>query len=521
MDMVRKYTLFLVSPFQRYKHFGTQHYTAKLVGRKNANTSLALPILAALTPDHYEIKIFDEELGPLPKKKKPDIVGITTHTPSVHKAYQIARMYREQGAKVILGGPHVTYKTEEGLEHADSVVVGEAEGLWEQCLADFENGELQKIYRSEEKIPYKVNVIPRWDLVNTQKVLSLSVQATRGCPYKCEFCLVSKMFGRKVRFREIDNVIEEMTTLPNRNVLFVDDNLTINKKYARELVKRIKPLGITWTCQSSLDVAEDESLLEEMAEAGCRFIVLGLESVNPESIKETKKLQNKADFYYEAIQRINKAGIQVYGSFIVGFDNDTLEEFNNIYDFAIQVNLSYVMISLLGTHEGTDLHERMKKEGRLVQGSAQFTGGMFPVLHYQNMSQIDLFDKYYEILTRLYRWDAIIDRVFPLFEKGYFNRRFDTDQSGFFFKFKITFRLLRIYLLSREKAKRRAFIRIIELIRKGKIVIESAALFLVAMEGFRLHLKDIKRFLPEVRNEIIMKDKGPWKDQKGIENERD
>ncbi len=509
----KKFTLFLISPFQQFKHFGTQCFTARLVGRKNANTSLALPILAALTPDYYDIKIFDEELNPIPINAKPDIVGITTHTPSIQRTYQIAGMFRDRGAKVILGGPHVTYEPEEGLVHADSVVIGEAEELWGKCLADFEQGKLQEIYQSEQKIDFSQNVLPRWDLVDTSNVLSLSVQATRGCPYKCEFCIVSKMFGRKVRFRDIDNVVEEVAALPIRNILFVDDNLTINKKYALELMRRIKPFEITWTCQSSLDVADDEELLKEMAEAGCRFIVLGLESVNPESIKETKKFQNKAEHYLDAIRRINKAGIQVYSSFIVGFDHDTLEEFNNIYQFAIKAELVYVMVSILGTHEGTDLHERMKKEGRLVQGKAKYTGGMFPVLHYMQMSQLELFDRYHETLNHLYTWESIGERAFPLFVKGYFVRTYKTDQSGFFFKLKMTFHLLWIYLFSRDKSKRQAFLKMINLIRKDKIAIESAAIFLVSMEGFRRHLRVMKKHLPEMRNEIKLQDKGAWKNQ--------
>jgi radical SAM superfamily enzyme YgiQ (UPF0313 family) len=261
-------------------------------------------------------------------------------------------------------------------------------------------------------------------------------------------------------------------------------------------------------------VADDEVLLKEMAEAGCRFIVLGLESVNPESIKETKKTQNKAELYLGAIQRINKAGIQVYSSFIVGFDHDTLTEFDNIFNFAVQANLGYVMISLLGTHEGTDLHERMKKEGRVDRGNEKYTGGMFPVIRYQNMSQIDLFDRYFDTLNRLYRWEVISQRVFPLFEKGYFVREYQTDQNGFLFKLKITFRLIGLYLFSGEKAKRKAFIKMISLIRKKKIAIESAALFLVSMEGFRRHLHQFKDFVPELRSEIMKKDLGAWKDQK-------
>ena len=278
-------------------------------------------------------------------------------------------------------------------------------------------------------------------------------------------------------------------------------------------MRKIKSFEITWTCQSSLDVADDEQLLKEMADAGCRFIVLGLESVNPESILETRKFQNKAEHYLIAIHRIHKVGIQVYSSFIVGFDHDTLEEFNNIYRFAIQAELPYVMISILGTHEGTDLHERMKKEGRLVQRKAEYTGGMFPVLHYMQMSQLDLFDRYHQTLDKLYTWEAIGRRAFPLFEKGYFIRTHKTDQNGFFFKFRITFKLLGIYIFTRDKVKRQAFVTMIDLIRKNKIAIESAALFLVSMEGFRRHLRVMKKNLPEMRKEIKLQDKGAWKEQ--------
>ncbi|UCG27315.1 MAG: radical SAM protein, partial [Bacteroidales bacterium] len=268
---------------------------------------------------------------------------------------------------------------------------------------------------------------------------------------------------------------------------------------------------ITWTCQSSFDVARDEELLNEMAEAGCRFIVLGLESVNPESIKETRKLQNKANEYIDAIRRINRAGIQVYSSFIVGFDHDTLVEFDNIYRFSYEAELVYVMVSLLGTHKGTDLHERIKKEGRILRGNRKYLGGMFPVVHYMQMSQLDLFDRYYQTLDKLFQWESIRERAVRLFEKGFFTRKYRSDQSGFFFKLRMTFILLWIYLLKPGKAKRKLFLEIIGLIKRGKIAIESAAIFLVTMEGFRWHLRILKKHLPEFRAEIKNIDKGPWK----------
>lgn len=507
-----RYNLLLVNPGQDFMHYGTQLEMVKLLGKKIAYTSLALPIIASLTPPHYRIRIIDEAIEPIPDSFKPDIVGISTYLASTDRAFEIARRYTSQNIPVVFGGPWVTYCRDEGLQHATSIIVGEAEGLWEQCLRDFEAGHLKRIYVSDARPEFKTNVIPRWDLVDTRKIMSVGVQTRRGCPYMCEFCLVSQMFGRKVRYRDMDNVVEELRSLPVKNLIFVDDNFITNKKYTLGLLRRIKPMGFSWICQASLDIALDEPLLKEMAEAGCRYIVLGFESVNPESIAETKKQQNTSIEYREAIQRIHRYGIIAYGSFIVGFDHDTLAEFDNIYRFVLEAELPYVMVSILGVTPGTELFTKISKDGRWTEKNKRYSGGMFPVLHYYHMGQKEIFEKYVETLEKLYSYRAIRERSVNMFSRGSFSRKSKADAVPLSLKLKATSVFIREYVFSRDSEKRKFFFEIRKLVQKGSLSIDVAAPLLLAMLGYNRQIAKLRLHMPEYFEAIAAVDKGPWKD---------
>ncbi len=508
-----KYKLLLINPLQKYQHYATQYTMAHLMGKKNVNTSLALPILAGLTPNHYEIKIVDEQLESLPKNFNPDIVGITTLTSSINRTFKLADHYRKNGAKVILGGPYITFAPEEADNKADSIVIGEAEGMWEQCLADFEKGNLKKIYKRDQVIEFKTNVTPRWDLVKTNRLVSLSVQATRGCPFGCDFCLVTNMFGRKMRFREIDNVIEEIKALPVKRFLFVDDNLTINKKYAMELMDKLEPLNVKWTCQASIDVAFDDELLNKMAKAGCNYIIIGFESVNQESLNETAKTHNNAQKYKEAIERINKAGIMIYSSFIVGFDHDTLDEFDNIFNFVQDAKLPIVMLNILGATQGTNLYDKLCKSGRWYGSKKEYRGGFLPVMHYYKISQIDLYDRFIETLKKLYTIEAIRERSLPLFKKGYFNKKTSDKDVSLITKIRVSILILYSFVFSRNKEKRELFKELLKLKKENIISTTFMVMFLIIMMGVKKHLKNEEKNNAFFRKEILKVDKGPWEEQ--------
>ncbi len=471
---------------------------------------LALPTLAALTPDHYKIRILDEEIEPLPLDTIPDIVGITTLAATIKRAYELGDWYRSHGAKVVFGGAYASFMTEEAILHADAVVVGEAEGLWEECLEDFEKGSLKQVYRSDDAPLYKKQKPPRWDLVDMNKIFQVAVQVSRGCPFNCEFCLVSKIFGRKMRYREIEDVVAEIKAAPIKYIFFVDDNLTINKKYAKELMKAIKPLGISWGCMCSIDVASDEELLRLMAEAGCFNILIGFESLNPASLDETNKLHNKAATIYEpAIRKIHAKGIHINASFVVGFDNDTVNEFDNIFDFTLQMGLPNVNLHILAAPPGSEIYQKYAKEGRLLYCNSELGVGHFPTLHYMNMSQIELFDAYMKTIERLYSFDTIYQKAVTLFNDGSFIRP-GGDISNFL-KMRLTWITVKEFILTPDKDKRKLFYFIFNLIRAKKIAIDKGLGFLLSMLGYHRHIETHKKNMAEYRNIVIEQDKGPWR----------
>jgi radical SAM superfamily enzyme YgiQ (UPF0313 family) len=490
MSTKGKYKLLLVRPLQKFKHYSTQKELAVLMGKKVANTPLSLPLIAALTPDNYQIRIADEEIASLPKNYKPDIVGITVITSNSERAFEIADEYRGKGAKVVFGGPYPSYSLEDCSQHADTVIIGEAEDIWEEVLSDFENNNLKPSYQAKIKPDYKKSVKPRWDLLPSKDILAINVQASRGCPFLCEFCLTSQMFGRKVRFRDVDNVIEEIKNLPLKNVFFCDDNLTINKKYARELFAKLKPLKISWMCQSSVDVADDPEFLKEMSEAGCKFILIGFESINEESLEETNKHQNNKEKYLEIIERIHSFGMHVYGSFIIGFDHDNHKTFQNFIDFIQEANLPVFMLSLLCTTKGTELHERLGREGRLFKNlSNNFDMGLFPLLKYENFSNEEIFIGLGETLKKLYSFEMLRKRTIPLLEKGYFSEEKSQGSISFKEKFRSTFVLFFSYRFSKNRHKRGMWKDVISLIKRKKLDIGEAASLLLMLESINRHLR--------------------------------
>jgi hypothetical protein len=505
----KKYSLFLISPRQRWINYPAHSELAKMFGKRRFMVPLALPTVAALTPDHYDISIFDEEIEHLPVNRIPDIIGITTLAATANRAFELGDFYRSKGAKVVFGGPYASFMIREALKHGDCVVAGEAEGKWERCLSDFEKGALKQVYQSNSYIDYAFQKPPRWDLVNMKRIFQVAIQVSRGCPFNCDFCLVSKNFGRKMRYRNIDNVIEEIRAAPSRYFFFVDDNLTINKRYAKELMRALIPLKISWGCMCSIDVAKDDELLSLMAEAGCFNILIGFESLNPESLDESRKHQNLGGkIYAEAIRKIHAAGIHINASFVVGFDADRLDEFNRILDFTLRHNLPNVNLHLLNAPPGTALYTRLNAEGRLSNYDPEMGVGHFPTLHYMNMSQIDIFDAYMTTVECLYSFDTIYRKALPLFSGGHFNRR-GSDISPWL-KARLSWIAFKEFVLTSDPYRKKLFFFILAMIRAKKLAIDKGLGFLLSMLGYHRHIEKHKRNMRTYREMVMRQDKGAW-----------
>jgi len=507
----QKYTLYLISPRQRFINYPAHSEMAKMFGKSRLMIPLALPTIAALTPDHYDVHIYDEEIEALPRNHKPDLVGITTLAATSTRAFELGDHYRALGATVVFGGPYASFTREEALKHGDCVVVGEAEGKWEKCLDDFENGQLKPVYESDDFAPYQTQKPPRWDLVNVKRIFQVAIQVSRGCPFNCDFCLVSKIFGRKMRYRDIANVVEEIKAAPSNYFFFVDDNLTINKKYAKSLMKSLIPLKISWGCMCSIDVATDDELLSLMAEAGCFNILVGFESLNPESLDESHKYHNRGGkIYGEAITRIHAAGIHVNASFVVGFDNDTLDEFDRIFKFTMEHHLPNVNLHLLNAPPGTEIYKKFKGEGRLVSCNPELGVGHFPTLHYMNMSQIGIFDKYMDTISKLYSFDIIREKGEALFSSGAFIRP-GVDITPWM-KARLSWITFKEFFLTRDPDRKKLFAFILSLIRTKRIAIDKGLGYLLSMLGYHRHIRDHYRHMEEYRKMIMDQDKGSWKE---------
>lgn len=331
---------------------------------------LGLGIVAALTPDDWDVKIIDENFERF-RYEEADLVGFNASTVFVTRAYELASLYRERGIPTVLGGIHASLVTEEACQYVDTVVVGEAENAWPQLIRDFENGRMAAVYRHDGKEPAKISRA-RHDLFHPSYGLG-SIETARGCPMDCHFCSVTALHGRKYRQREISHVLDELATIPQEFIYFVDDNLFGHGKDAKEralaLFKGIIERGIKkqWFCQAALNFGDDDDVLHYAAKSGCRMVLIGVEAESREALQDIGKNLNikRRDNYADAFQRIKRHGIAVLGSFIFGMEGDTPEALARRTEYILKSDVDVMQITLMTPLPGTKLYEKIQGEGRL------------------------------------------------------------------------------------------------------------------------------------------------------------
>jgi radical SAM superfamily enzyme YgiQ (UPF0313 family) len=273
-------------------------------------------------------------------------------------------------------------------------------------------------------------------------------------------------------------------------------------------MERLKEVRLSWSCQATIDVAEDPALLNAMAEAGCNGMLLGFESVNPESLTETRKLHNKGRNYEETIRRVQAAGIDVFGAFVVGFDHDTLDVYENIYRFATANNISHAIMSTLTPTPGCWLHERMKKEGRLIDTDPNIINGVYPCMRYKNMSNIDMVTRYFQTLRRLYDYRDLRRKATAVFANGAYTRMHRGDVSVWD-KVRVVGTVLRRYLFTRNAHKRGLFLDLLRLAMRRRMYIGKALEYLVFVAANNLYLDRWETYKDEVLDIIRRHDPGP------------
>jgi len=329
--------------------------------------TLALALLGGMTPPDIDIAITDELVQSINFEKKVDLIGITVNTNSAVRAYKIADEFRSRRVPVVLGGSHPTVAQQEAIQHADAIVIGEAEGVWTQVLEDCKKGSLKRFYRSDKFPSLENSPVPRRELFQRDKYTTINlVQTSRGCPFACHFCSLSTIYGKGVRLRPVDNVIAEIKTLQGNDILFVDDNIVGGSEYAKQLFTKLIPLKKKWVGQASVTVANKEEIIKLLNKSGCQGLYLGFETTSVDSLKEVGKRQNVTNNYFETIKKLHDNGMLVVGSFIVGFDNDDEGCFERLLDFSVKSKIDIVDIAILVSYPGTVLYKKMKEEKRLI-----------------------------------------------------------------------------------------------------------------------------------------------------------
>jgi radical SAM superfamily enzyme YgiQ (UPF0313 family) len=383
--------------------------------------NLGLLRVAALTPPGWEVKIVDEKFEPVDLEQGADLAGITAMTTTVQRGYELADHFRGRGIKVVMGGMHVSCLPHEALKHCDSVVIGEAEGLWPALLDDFDRNGLKPLYRHANGLPPLAGMRPNnWELVRTKNYLPVHfMETTRGCPIDCEFCAVTSAFGGQFRSRPQDEVLAELKTLRpftglltlKNLVLFVDDNIICNRAYAREFLARIAGMNLNWFGQASMNIAKDPEILKLCEKSGCAGLFMGFETLSPDAIKSIGKGVNKPAEYLDAVKKVHDHGIGIDGSFVFGFDTDDASVFDRTLEFVFKAKLEVAYFSILTPYPGTRLHKRLVAEGRLLTQDWSLYDANHVVYAPKTLTPDELLTGYYGVFKEAYSIPSIFKRL--------------------------------------------------------------------------------------------------------------
>ncbi|MFO0951130.1 MAG: radical SAM protein [Isosphaeraceae bacterium] len=378
---------------------------------------MTLPYVAALSPPGVDVTIRDDLYEDIPFDEPFDLVGLTCMSHQATRAYQIADAFRAKGRPVVIGGFHATLAPDEALAHADAVVVGEAEGVWTRVLDDAANGRLSGRYMSPKLSDLKGLPTPRYDLLDLKRyrIPNLPAQTTRGCPYACNYCEVTQVYGAKFRYRPPEEVCAEVEALmklgKRRFVYFVDDIFNAHRKHAFAVMEGLKKLKVHWTCLCTANVGDDGEMLDLMRASGCLHINIGMESVSPESLKSVNKKQNHADKYKEQFAAIRKRGIEFSLNVMFGLDGDTLGTFDATVDRLIEYKAPLSFMFILSPRVGLKIRDELEAEGRIDHSDWDRYHSYEVVFKPKNMSRTELEEGFWRAQRRFYSLGSIARRI--------------------------------------------------------------------------------------------------------------
>jgi radical SAM superfamily enzyme YgiQ (UPF0313 family) len=380
--------ILLVSPKgPLYRHRGG------IFGRSLRYKPLTLTTLAALVPAELqaELQLVDEGIQDVDTSLAADIVGMTVITGTAMRAYELAARFRERGIPVVLGGPHVTLAPEDAAPHADAIVVGYAEETWPELLRDFALKRLRNRYDQRPGLSLANQPFARRELLPSRAFLTDDVfEATRGCVHTCDFCVVPSAWGTRPFQKPVAEVVADIRQKRARKLIFVDLNLIADPDYAARLFEALVPLRVQWYGLTTTLLAEDPALLALAARSGCRGLLMGLESISPQNLRESRKGFNHPDGYAELVSRLHSQGIALQGCFVFGLDHDAPDVFLKTARLAIQARIDLPRFAIVTPFPGTALYRRLAAEGRILTRNWELYDGQHVVFQPARMSVEEL-----------------------------------------------------------------------------------------------------------------------------------
>ena len=380
---------------------------------------MTLPYVSALTPRDIDVHIKDDMLDEITFQEKCDLVGLSFMSHQAPRAYQLAAGFRQRGIPVVMGGFHATLAPDECQENADALVLGEAEGAWPRLLRDFQAGRLEPRYQSQKFSDLKNLPVPRYDLLNLKryKLLNIPSQTTRGCPYACNYCEVTQVYGGKFRHRPVEEVIEEIKEIQvitgSDFIYFVDDNFVAHRRHSMEVMERLIPLKLGYGCLANASVGDDAEVLDLMARSGCLHVNIGMESISPESLETINKKHNKVKDYERQFRALRDRGIGFSVNVMFGLDGDHPDIFDTTVDFLIKIKAPVSFMFILAPRPGTKIRDQLLQEGRIFDDDWTDYCGFKVVYHPKYMTARQLEEGYWRANRKFYSLLSILKRQTP------------------------------------------------------------------------------------------------------------
>lgn len=373
---------------------------------------LSLSILAALTPKQHETVCIEENADEIPMDEHWDIVGMSAMTATISRAYELAAIFRKKGSVVVIGGIHASILPDEAAQHADVVVVGEAEGIWPAVVGDIERKQHKKIYHNlrPEIVEYPMPIRKkRLSFLGIPPYI-MPIMSSRGCPHDCEFCSVHGVYGRKQRFVPVEAIVRDIKESGSKLVMFLDDNLGANRAYAMKLFEAMRPLKVRWLTQTSVRFILDDELFSAALKAGCEGLFIGVESVEAHAMKKIRKSLSDIALYEKAIKKCRDAGVIFHASLIFGLDEQGPEVFDNTLNFLLDNAVPSINPNILTPYPGTVLHEKLKKEDRILHFNWAYYDHTTVSFRPKNMSPQELSERFLNFRDRFYSYSSILRR---------------------------------------------------------------------------------------------------------------